>query len=339
VATLYKRGRVYYIQFYRNGRQHRFSLKTGNRALARRIKEEVERKLLLGEFDVREKQKPVPIDEFKRRYFEWAAQNKRPNTVSLEELFFRQFVEFSRIRFLDQACREDAEAFKAHMIKRGLKPVTVNDALRHLKAIYNYARKWGLLRHNPFEGVERLKVEKNPPRYLSREEIERVLEAAERHGRDIHLVFALGIYAGLRKNEIVNARWEWFDFEQKLITLSSHEGFQLKDYETRTIPLHSRLAGILEPYRRESGFIFNPDVERPRKYRYRYDFKRAFNTVCKQAGLEWVTPHILRHTFASQLAIAGVSLYKISKWLGHSDFKTTQVYAHLQQADDDIERL
>ncbi|HDD24105.1 MAG TPA: hypothetical protein ENF52_01555 [Chloroflexi bacterium] len=69
---------------------------------------------------------------------------------------------------------------------------------------------------------------------------------------------------------------------------------------------------------------------------YRYDFKKGFAAVCKEAGLDWVTPHTLRHTFASQLAIAGVSLYKISKWLGHSNFSTTQIYAHLQASDEEI---
>jgi hypothetical protein len=47
----------------------------------------------------------------------------------------------------------------------------------------------------------------------------------------------------------------------------------------------------------------------------------------------------LRHTFASQLAMAGVSLYKISKWLGHSDVKTSQIYARLQTQDEDINRF
>lgn len=55
--------------------------------------------------------------------------------------------------------------------------------------------------------------------------------------------------------------------------------------------------------------------------------------------MEWVTPHIMRHTFASQLAKAGVSLYKIQQWLGHSDPKTTMIYAHLQAQDDEIELI
>jgi len=65
-----------------------------------------------------------------------------------------------------------------------------------------------------------------------------VLEAGEKHGDNILLVFALGIYAGLRKNEIVNARWGWFEFDQNTITLRSHGDFALKDRESRTVPMH-----------------------------------------------------------------------------------------------------
>jgi integrase len=189
------------------------------------------------------------------------------------------------------------------------------------------------------QGVTRLKVDRNPPKYLQKDEIDRLLETAATHGRNMHLVFGLGIYAGLRKNEIVNARWEWFSFKRKLITLSSHDGFQLKDSESRTIPLHERLYRILEPHRKKEGFLFIPHKETPGRHRYRYEFNRPFENVLKRAGLEWVTSHVLRHTFASQLAIAGVSLYKISKWLGHSDVKTTQIYAHLQTHDEDINRF
>ncbi|MEW6238588.1 MAG: tyrosine-type recombinase/integrase [Candidatus Omnitrophota bacterium] len=55
--------------------------------------------------------------------------------------------------------------------------------------------------------------------------------------------------------------------------------------------------------------------------------------------MEGITPHVLRHTFASQLAIAGVSLYKVQTWLGHRDAATTQIYAHLQATDSDIEKI
>jgi site-specific recombinase XerD len=79
-----------------------------------------------------------------------------------------------------------------------------------------------------------------------------------------------------------------------------------------------------------------PEKKHPGKHRYRYEFKKVFRSVIEEAGLQGVTPHVLRHTFASQLAMSGVSLYRISQWLGHADFKTTQVYAHLSPHDEDI---
>lgn len=332
MATLYKRAKTYYIQFSKNGKQVRKSLRTGSLSAATQIQEEIEKQLELRETD-------CSIEDFRMRYFAWAEQQKRPSTVANDRLFFNQFVEFTDIRYLGEATTNDVEAFKVSRKKAGVKARSVNDALAHLQAMYNYAIKWGLTRDNPFKGLKRFKVEQNPPRYLSRKEIGKVLRIAEGHGRDIHWVFALGIYAGLRRNEIVNARWEWFDFERKLITLAGRNGFALKNSQTRTVPLNSRLAEVLKPHAKNDGYLLLAEKGDEGRYKYRYEFKQAFRSVCDEAEVPWVTPHVLRHTFASQLAMAGVSLYKISKWLGHSDFKTTQVYAHLQASDDDIDKL
>jgi site-specific recombinase XerD len=107
--------------------------------------------------------------------------------------------------------------------------------------------------------------------------------------------------------------------------------------------LNSRLRGILQEYQSDNPaeFIVYPNM--PEKdgaeTSYRVDFTEAFRTVVTTAGLADVTPHVLRHTFASQLAIAGVSIFKISAWLGHASVVTTQIYAHLSPDDDDINRL
>jgi len=338
MASIYKRNNTYYIKFYEHGRRVRRSLGTSNRNKALKLKEQIERQLAAGTYvaDVLD----TGIATFWTEYLEWAKLHKRPKTIEVETMFWNQFVGYCKPAKLGDVTTRDVERFKAKRVRDGLKPQSINNALRHLQAIYNYAHKLGYYSgHNPFQGVQRFKLEKNPPRFLKKKEIDRLVEIAAAHGQDIHFVFALGIYAGLRKNEIVNARWDWFDFDQRLITLSARDNFHLKDAESRTIPLHEKLGEILLPYREEEGFIFVPDKDQPGKHRYRYEFKRAFHTVTKKAGLEWVTPHVLRHTFASQLAIAGVSLYKISKWLGHSDVKTTQIYAHLQTHDEDINRF
>ena len=108
----------------------------------------------------------------------------------------------------------------------------------------------------------------------------------------------------------------------------------------RPIPLNLKLNDILTPYRKESGYLLDSDFpEEERSNLLRYDFKNSFKRIVEKAGLPWVTPHVLRHTFASQLAKAGVSLYKIQQWLGHSDPKTTMIYAHLQAQDDEINKI
>ena len=81
------------------------------------------------------------------------------------------------------------------------------------------------------------------------------------------------------------------------------------------------------------------------KAEYRYDFERPFKIYIEWIGKElkmdlgWVTPHIMRHTFASLLACSNVSLYKIAKWLGDTMATTEKHYAHLQAEDEDVDQL
>lgn len=168
-----------------------------------------------------------------------------------------------------------------------------------------------------------------------------MLETAEAHSRNMHLLFAIGLFCGLRKNELINAKWNWIDFKGAGRVLVKSSGrFRTKCGKDRKVPLSKRLRPILERYAVHSpdGFILYPEQAEKdgTETKYRVDFTDAFRRICKAAGVEWVTPHRLRHTFASQLAIAGVSIYKISNWMGHADVKTTMIYAHLSPDDDDI---
>jgi integrase len=82
--------------------------------------------------------------------------------------------------------------------------------------------------------------------------------------------------------------------------------------------------------------MLQPDVEQG-KSRYRYDFKRPFYEYMKMQDCAWLTPHAMRHTFASLLASRSVSIYKIAKWLGDGVEVVQNHYAHLLPKDDDIE--
>jgi len=101
---------------------------------------------------------------------------------------------------------------------------------------------------------------------------------------------------------------------------------------------------FLNDYPMEGSWCIAPEVQRGES-RYRYDFgypyKRYLTYTGEKLGrdLSWVTPHVMRHTFASLLVIAGVSLYKVSKWLGDDDRVAQRHYAHLQEGDREINKL
>ena len=86
--------------------------------------------------------------------------------------------------------------------------------------------------------------------------------------------------------------------------------------------------------------LFDSGRQTAGKHRYRYEPRRAFKAACDAAEVSRATFQILRHTFGSQHAIAGVSIYKISKWMGHSSVDvTSRHYAGLQAYDEDIDRF
>ena len=131
--------------------------------------------------------------------------------------------------------------------------------------------------------------------------------------------------------------WPEIDFDRNAITLTNKPGFTLKNRQSRTVPLNEELKRILEPFRKDRGYCFlNSAGKQFDDKELSREFKKV---VAKPAGLPDCTPHSLRHTFASHLVMRGVSIYKVSQWLGHQSVNTTMIYAHLAPQDDEINVL
>ena len=168
----------------------------------------------------------------------------------------------------------------------------------------------------------------------------------------IGFVLHAGFDAGMRKNEIIEARPEWFVLKNDgagnfkgVINIGKTPTFVPKDREARTIPMSQVFVSYLQKYPFEKGKWCIASEKVRGKAEYRYDFERPYKTyidwIAKELeqDLAWVTPHVMRHTFASLLASSGVSLYKIAKWLGDTPATTEKHYAHLQAEDDDVDLL
>ena len=153
---------------------------------------------------------------------------------------------------------------------------------------------------------------------------------------DLKFVLFCGFHAGLRKAEIIEARPDWFDLRSGLIHVRKTDTFRPKDRNERTIPMTKALRTFLRGYGRRSPFMLHSEVA-PGKSRYRWDFRRPWAEHVAKHNCPQITPHIARHTFASLLASAGVSIYKVAQWLGDDVRVVQKHYAKLLPKDADIE--
>ena len=197
------------------------------------------------------------------------------------------------------------------------------------------------LRESPAEFIKsKTSTSAKRRRFCLREQVDSLISECA----DLELKFILycGFHAGLRKGEIVQARSEWFDLRLNIIHITEYETWKPKDKDKRTIPLTTSFKKFLEEEMAIDGELPSPFLIYPSKVqgraRYRYDFRKPFEEYVVAKGYAWLKPHVMRHTFASLLAIAGVSIFKIAQWLGDDVRVVERHYAHLLPQDSDIER-
>jgi integrase len=218
-------------------------------------------------------------------------------------------------------------------------PATVNIELRTLKAAIRMGVRWEMLQKSPFEGVSLARVPEREPAYYGREEFQRLLDTIrEPWFRDVVLFAAV---TGMRQGEILSLRWDQVDFRARVARLSSTASFRTKTGKRRSVPLGETAIRVLHDREsaRESALVF---TLRGRPLLRRWVTTKLRRYV-REIGLDrQLNFHSLRSSFASWLALDGVSIYQISKLLGHSDVKITQeYYAHLAPAElhDVVDRI
>jgi integrase len=142
---------------------------------------------------------------------------------------------------------------------------------------------------------------------------------------DLKFVLYCGFHCGLRAQEIAEARPFWFDLDSGLLHLRKTDTIQFKGREERSVEF---VRFIRETYGLREPFVLHPEKKHG-KNRYRWDFRAPFKKYMKAHKCEWVTPHIMRHTFASLLASADHSIFKIAVYLGDDVRVVQKHYAKL----------
>lgn len=241
-------------------------------------------------------------------------------------------------------------------------PATANSAFGVLKTYLNWAHNMGLTKDRSHATVRRLKEppgERHHRLWWTADEVAQAVQVASRddHQPTATLLVACGCHLGLRVEEIVMLRWQDFSLDRvnpkgepsPVCHLTPHDGWQPKDGEARDIPVCAALLAILKQHRMTEGYLLQAEEGRPGRPRggtgwvYRYDPKKVWARIIKEvvkAGGRAITMYGMRHSFASNFLIAGVSDVKVSRWLGHADTRMIhRHYGHLLSYDDDINAI
>ncbi len=237
---------------------------------------------------------------------------------------------------LAQLTRDRLQALVSTLTSDGYTAATVRNLITALRRILARAVADGLLPRNPVDRLQRPKLSPPPRGRLTAEQRGNLLAVAEQHGRDLHLVVALGLLAGLRKSESLALRQRDTDHGARVLHIRSSSTFQTKSGRDRRIPMCDQLAQVLLRYRSgtSTSFVIRPSSGQ-RRGRYRWDFTKVFASAVVEAGLPpWVTPHTLRRAFASAAAAAGIGAWTIRTWLGHQSVATTERYVDLADGFD-----
>lgn len=181
-----------------------------------------------------------------------------------------------------------------------------------------------------------MKVPENKPKFFNQEQINQLLAVIDKQW--FREIFLFAIHTGLRRGEIVNQKWDDVDFDTSSFKVSQDSSFTTKSKKERVIPMNNTVFNLLVSMKRKGEYVFSG--ERGNK-RDGDKLSKQFKAYLEQAGFDPIyTFHSTRHTFASHLVQKGVSLYIVSKLLGHSDIKTTEIYAHLSpETYQDVVRL
>ena len=262
------------------------------------------------------------------------------NTLEAYERDLRRLAQFAAAtaRAIEALTRADLEALVRDTMASGLSPTSTARLVASVRGFYRFLRLSGRVAQNPADDLHAPRALVSLPRFLSIEQVDALLTApdvsAPRGLRDRALIEVL--YAtGLRVSELVGLRLPDIRLDEGYVQCFGKGGKQ------RIVPLGDEAIGWVRRYladarptlarRRDLPWVFLNARDGQRLSRL--GFWKALKAYGRLAGIDsHLSPHVLRHSFATHLLDRGADLRAIQVMLGHADLSTTQIYTHVLEA-------
>ncbi len=251
------------------------------------------------------------------------------NTVGAYMNDLNKYEEFLKKDIL-KSDTEDLEKYLKYI--KNLESTTVAHKITSIKSYFNYNIKRGIVSVNPADKVSRPKLTKHLPEYLTEEEVGKLLDVDVKSPYDYRnkTILELLYSSGIRISELVNIKTPNYDSEECLIRIMG------KGSKERIVPLGDYAVNIMNDYmnnyrplinKKHTDYVFINN--RGDKISRQFIFKVIKKEALKKGIKKDISPHTLRHTFATHLLKNGADLRIIQELLGHENISTTQIYTHV----------
>ncbi|WP_339629677.1 site-specific tyrosine recombinase/integron integrase [uncultured Maribacter sp.] len=241
------------------------------------------------------------------------------NTVKTYVNSFETFINYYSTKDLISINESDVRGYILKLIQEDKSNAYINSAINSIKFYYESV----LGMPNRFYEIERPRKEKKLPKVLSKEDVLRIISNTNnlKHKCIVSLLYS----SGIRRNELVNLKISDIDSKRMLIRIEAAKG----NKDRYTLLSHSLLKDLREYYKQYKPEKYIVEGLYGKQYSGQSIGKVVINAATKAGIKILVTPHMLRHSFATHLLEAGVDLRQIQVLLGHSSSKTTEIYTHV----------
>ncbi len=285
------------------------------------------------------------------KYFAYlqAGRNASPNTLRTyraalvgnktkgKERGFFQFLLLKKVPGLGDVTKQTLRDYMYWLMQLGVAKTSIANKISAIRSFYRYLQREEIIHENPLERISSPKLDRRLPKFLTTDEITRLLDSPDKSkpvGKRDSAILELLYASGLRVSEITNLNISQVDIHNREIRVTG------KGNKERMVLMGQPAADALTLYlthgrhkltgakKTDAVFITgfgNKIIDRR--------VQKLINYYAKKAGIgKRVYPHILRHTFATHMLDGGADLRVVQELLGHASLETTQIYTHVSKS-------